>query len=302
MYTHYTRDERAIIALGLRLNKSYKTIADEIGRNKSSVWREVNRNKDNNGIYKVWKADRKSKYRRLYSKTSERLLETHQRMAKEIEALLDPLISPEVIAHFYEINHGTIYAWIYRSRSDLKIKLPRGGKKRRKYGSKRGKKQGWTKAVCPIEEHVEKNENWEGDTIRGKGKASLLTHVERSSLFVKVNQIPDGTADTVQETLRKHPLSGTITYDRGSEFALWKMIEKDTGAEVFFAQPHHPWQRGKNENTNGRLRRVYPKRTDFSKISNKEIREMVNLMNHTPRKTLGWRTPAEVYHNRCTSE
>lgn len=302
MYTHYTRDERAIIALGVRLGRSYKNIGDEIGRNKSSICREVNKNKDIDGVYRVWSADKKAKIRRAHSKKNERLIETHQRIADEVEALLDPLVSPEVIAFLCDIHHQTIYSWIYRSRPDLKKRLPREGKKRRKYGSRRGKKQGWTRLVRSIEEREERQENWEGDTIRGKGKARLLTHVERSSLFTRVDQIPDGTADVVQETLNASPLSGTITYDRGSEFALWKMIEEEIDATIYFACPHHPWQRGKNENTNERLRRVYPKKTDFSRISKKDIKETVDLMNHTPRKSLGWRTPTEVYNDRCTSE
>lgn len=302
MYTHYSRDERAVIAHDLRFKKTYRDIALELGRDKGAICREIQRNKDKDGVYRVWSAHHRARNRRRSSKKEERLIETHWRMEEEIEALLDPLISPEVIANLYGVHHQTIYSWIYRSRPDLKNRLPQRGRKRRIYGSKREKKQGWTRLVRPIDERTEKNENWEGDTIRGKGRARLLTHVERESLFTKVDQLPDGTADAVQETLKNSPLSGTLTYDRGSEFALWKMIEKDTGATIYFAHPHHPWQRGKNENTNQRLRRIYPKSTDFSKISKDDLKATVNLMNHTPRKSLGWCTPAEVYYKRCTSE
>lgn len=101
--------------------------------------------------------------------------------------------------------------------------------------------------------------------------------------------------------MKKKEIEGIITYDRGSEFALWKMIEKDTNTSIYFADPYHPWQRGKNENTNGRLRRIYPKGFDFGTITQQELDEVVDLMNHTPRKTLNWRTPAEVFQERCCS-
>jgi len=96
-------------------------------------------------------------------------------------------------------------------------------------------------------------------------------------------------------------ISGTITYDRGSEFALWKMIEKDTGTSIYFADAYQPQQRGKNENTNGRLRRVYPKGFDFATISQRELDKVVWKMNHTPRKSLSWQTPSEVYERCCNS-
>lgn len=103
----------------------------------------------------------------------------------------------------------------------------------------------------------------------------------------------------VHATLADAPLEGTVTYDRGSEFALWKMIERDTPARIFFADPHSPWQRGKNENTNGRIRRVFPKRFDFSTITQRQLDRVVAKMNRTPRKSLSWRTPEEVFKELC---
>jgi IS30 family transposase len=116
---------------------------------------------------------------------------------------------------------------------------------------------------------------------------------------MRADLIPDGTADTIHAILTQRPLPGTITYDRGSEFALWKMIERDTNVSIYFARAHHPWERGKNENTNGRLRRVFPKRFDFSTITQRQLDRIVHTMNHTPRKSLSWRTPAEVYQKLC---
>ena len=123
--------------------------------------------------------------------------------------------------------------------------------------------------------------------------------MERASLYTRVDLIPNGTADVVRRILKERPLSGTITYDRGSEFALWQMIERDTNATVFFADAHAPWQRGKNENTNGRLRRIYPKRFNFGSIDQKQLDVVVYVMNHTERKSLGFKTPCFVYGRGC---
>ena len=176
------------------------------------------------------------------------------------------------------------------------------GRKRRVYGSRRAQKQGWTRNVRSIDERIEQDENWEGDTIKGVGLARLLTHVERASLFTVADVLERGTADAVHEHVVQRNFNGTITYDRGSEFALWQMIERDTNATIYFAHPYHPWERGKNENTNGRLRRVFPKRFNFSTIIQRDVERVTHLMNHTPRKSLFWRTPCTVYGKCCTSD
>jgi transposase, IS30 family len=301
MYTHITRDDRVVISNGLRCGESYAMIGNRIGKDKGAVWKEVERNKDHDGQYRVWSADRKTQYRKKQSKYGARKIENNEVLARRIEARLHPLVSPEVVAHEVGIAHESIYAWIARSRPDLSIRLPRRGKKRRRYGSKRGQKQGWTKHVRVIDDRPKTHEQWEGDTVKGIGLARLLTHVERRSLFTVADVLSRGTADAVHERVVQKNFNGSITYDRGSEFALWRMIEQDTDIKVYFAHPHHPWERGKNENTNGRLRRVFPKRFDFSTITQREVDGVVWIMNHTPRKSLSWRMPCEVYGKCCTS-
>ena len=301
MYTHITRDDRVVIGDGLRRSESCATIGDRIGKDKSTVWREVYRNRDPGGQYRVWSADRGARQRRKYAKYRERKIENDTELEKRIEIRLHPLISPEVVAHEVGIAHECIYAWIARSRPDLTSRLPQRGKKRRIYGRKRAHKQGWTKHVRSIDERPDTAEQWEGDTIKGEGLARLLTHVERTSLFTIVDVLKRGTADAVHERVIQRNYNGTITYDRGSEFALWRMIERDTNAKVYFAHPYHPWERGKNENTNGRLRRVFPKRFNFSTITQRDVERVTHLMNHTPRKSLFWRTPCVVYGKCCTS-
>jgi IS30 family transposase len=93
----------------------------------------------------------------------------------------------------------------------------------------------------------------------------------------------------------------SITYDRGTTFSLWRYIERDTGTKVFFANARHPWERGTNENANGRLRRVFPKGTRYADINQGMVDEAVEIMNNTKRKCLNWRTPKEVFMGRCTS-
>jgi len=297
MYTHIRRDQRVALAALLRAGYSQRSAAREIDTHPSTVCRELKRNTDLR--YHATHADLLARKRRRESKVRYRKIETDPRLARRIEHMLEPLVSPEVVAHTVGIAHGTIYAWIDRSRQDLLPKLPYRGKKRRRYGGNREAKQGWTKGVPSIRDRTESALSWEGDTVVGSTKTRLLTHVERTSLYTRADILPDGTADRVHATLKQSPLSGVITYDRGSEFALWRMIEKDTSATVFFADPHSPWQRGKNENTNGRLRRVFPKRFDFSTITKRHLDRVVSKMNHTPRKSLSWKTPAEVFKELC---
>lgn len=304
MYHHITEDKRISLVALLRAGLSQHEVAKTLGINQSSVSRELVRNREGSEPYHAWHADRMAKERRMKSKEPFRKIERDLVLAAHIEARLHPLVSPEVIAHDERVSHDTIYTWIYRSRPDLKMRLPQRGKKRRRYGSKREKKQGWTRDVRSIRERSRGAESrsrvghFEGDTIRGSKRASLLTFTDRKSRYEFAVKIPGEQCDPVREAIAKHHEAMKVrsfTFDRGSCFSLWRMIEKDTGAKTYFADPHAPWQRPTNENTNGRLRRVYPKGTDFSIISQRDIDRTVYLMNHTKRKCLDWRTPAEVF-------
>ena len=149
----------------------------------------------------------------------------------------------------------------------------------------------------PGAEHRSRTRHFEGDTVRGP-KSSLLTLTDRKSRFEEAVIIPYEGCDPVHGEIiaRKEKLEArSFTFDRGSAFSLWRRIERDMNAKVFFADPHAPWQRGTNENTNGRLRRVFPKGFDFDTITQRDVDAVVWLMNHTKRKCLNWRTPAEVF-------
>ena len=300
MQRHINTNDRSVIASMLGSGYKQKDIAETLGFTKGAISKEIKRNRDEDGVYRVFSAKRKARQRRKDSKIKYRLIDNDIDIIKQIKERLHPLVSPEVIGHELNIHHQTIYSYIYRQEKGLINKLPQRGHKRRKYGSKRGRKIGWTTKVKSFRDNPKKV-YWEGDTIKGKSRSRILTHVEYRSLYLKADLISDSTADSVHAILKKKPIHSNIVYDRGSEFALWRMIERDLNIEVFFADPHSPWQRGKNENTNGRLRRIFNKKFDFDTLDNRQLQKVVHLMNHTPRKSLNRRTPAEVYESLHSS-
>jgi transposase, IS30 family len=299
MHRHFNREDRIALGALKRAGLSQAEIARQLGFNRSTIGRELERNQKPRGGYHALNADIQAVTRRYQSKRQYRIIDTA--LGLVIARQLHPLVSPEVVAHRMGIHHQTIYNWLYRDRLDLLSQLPQRSRKRRRYGSKRAQKQGWTKSVRSIHDRPKSDLSWEGDTVKGGTKTQLLTHVERMSLYTRADLIKSSSADVVHAVLKQSPLSGTITYDRGSEFALWQMIERDTGSTIFFADAHAPWQRGKNENTNGRLRRVFPKRFDFGTINQKQLDTVIHLMNHTERKSLGFKTPCSVYGRGCCS-
>ena len=310
MYHHLTQDQRVALAALLRAGHSQRKAAQELGVNQSSLSRELVRNPRHDGSYHASHAVFLAKERRKTSKILYRKIENNPILAQRIEACLHPLASPETIAHEEDVCAETIYEWIYRSRPDLKEKLPQRGKKRRRYGSKREVKQGWTKDVRSINmrpvpaEHRSQVGHFEGDTVRGVNGA-LLTLTDRKSRYEVAFKIPNEGCNPIHSALVSHAditKARSFTFDRGSGFALWCMIGRDTGAKVYFADAHAPWQRASNENANGRLRRVFPKRSDFGTITQGDVDAVVRIMNHTKRKCLNWRTPCEVFGRCCASD
>ena len=299
MYTHTTREERIALGALLREGYSQKDAAEALGRDASSISRELGRNSKEDGRYHATHADVLARERREGSKQGSRKIENDPELAEKIEEQLHPLVSPEVVAHEVGIVHETIYAWISRTRPDLKQKLPQ----RRRYGSKRAVKQGWTRDVRSIHDMAEDKNVWEGDTIKRRTRSRVGTYVHKRSLFTIADLMPDGTSDSIYSAVfnRTEFDDSSLLLDRGSEFAQWKLIEKKRRVSIFFADPHHPWQRGKNENTNGRLRRVFPKKFDFSTIKQQDLDNVLSKMNHTKRKSLSWATPCEVFSRCCTS-
>jgi len=143
--------------------------------------------------------------------------------------------------------------------------------------------------------------HWEGDLIKGKGNASSVgTLVERTSGYLMLVKMRDATATSAMEgfsaALNRMPLAvrKRMTYDQGREMAKHAEITQNTGVAIYFCDPHSPWQRGSNENTNGLLRQYFPKGTDLCQHGAEELNAVAHALNARPRKTLGWRTPAEA--------
>ena len=303
---HFTRDERSILATLLRIGKTQAECARILGMHRSTISRELKRSL---GEYKVHTAQKLALELRKKSKFTERKIENDRNLEKRIVKLLKIGRSPEQISkEVGRVSDETIYTWIERSRNDLASLLPQRGKVRHVYGKDRSEPQGWTKLVQSIETRPKIVEarsrvgDWEGDTIKGRDRAGLLVHADRKSRFIVAKLIPNGEAETTHAatiaSLKKYPCH-TITYDRGSEFALWKLIERDTGAKVYFAHAHHPWERGTSENSNGLLRRFFPKGIPLGEKLQKDIDKALWNLNHRPRKCLNWKTPCQVFGYCC---
>ena len=143
--------------------------------------------------------------------------------------------------------------------------------------------------------------HWEGDTVESKGhRGGIGTFVDMKSKLVIIRKVRDKSSEEMKDVILKTfslcpELLKTLTLDNGNEFALHDRISHETGALVYFADPYSPWERGLNENTNGLIRRFYPKGTDFNRVPDYELAKIQNLLNCRPRKILGFRSPMEVF-------
>ena len=314
MHTHLTRDDRVRLSALLRAGFTQAACAGQLGVNPSTISREVAR-VTRKERYDASLAQRDAQKKRRESKQKTRIKEDRN-LQRYVVGNLKKGWSPDEIAGRWKFLHGgtfshqTIYDWVRYERKDLIMHLPYQGRKRRTYGSAKEKsryqaaKRSITERPAVVEARSRLGD-WEGDTIVGKERTQrILTHVERVSLYLVADKLDTATSDNVHERtaarMRNLPCE-TITYDNGSEFALHRYIEKDTGAAVYFAHPGSPHERGSNENTNGQLRRFFPKRSRFATITQRDVDRAVRLLNHRPRKSLGYLTPYEVFKHRCVS-
>lgn len=305
MGTHYsqlTLNERYQIQALHELKYSARAIARELGRSNKTVSEELRRL--GNKHYCAVQADNEARQKRKLADKAQRFDAWHQ---EQLDALLTLNYSPEQIAGRIRlevpdkaISCSTCYRQL--KRLNLYHRLPRKGKPRRKRtGSTAGA------ALIPgrvdIDERPaivdEKTEigHWEGDTVYGQD-SYLVTLVERVSKMLLVARVPDKRKETVTAAVNEllTPYSGlceTITFDNGGEFAGHQDIAKALGCSVYFAKPYHSWQRGLNENTNGLLRRYFPKGMALGKLPEEEIDRAQFLINMRPRKALNYQTPLE---------
>jgi IS30 family transposase len=253
-----------------------------------------------------------------------RLLETNTRLHDEVKAGLDQKWSPRQVSkrlrqdfpadETMRVSHETIYESLYlQARGELRTQLTlalRQGRTRRVNRSRATVARGKIPDMVNISERpVEAADRavpgfWEGDLIIGKGgKSQIATLVERTSRFVMLVRIPyDRTAERVAALLARKMqtlpefLRNSITWDQGTEMAAHANFTIKTGIDVYFCDPHSPWQRGSNENTNGLLRQYFPKGTDLSGYTQAELDAVADELNNRPRQTLGWRKPTEVFN------
>lgn len=324
-YKHLSQDEREIIANLLSGGSSLGEIAKAVGRDRSTISRELNRNSPpERRRYVPCRAHARACERKTNANKHERLKNDLVR-----QYVKDGLIkgwSPEQIAGRIRIdhpgqtiNHETIYQYIYHPQNPNRLEmiqlLRRAHKKRRNKGIGRKVRKATIPNRIPLDARPKSVENrhqsghWEGDSlVSRKSKAALNTLVERKSRLVLITKLLRKSADetnrAVIERLKKFPTKGrqTLTLDNGTENAKHEALSTRLGIKCYFARPYASWERGTNENANGLIRWYLPKGTDFRKITPEQIARIEYLLNSRPRKCLGYKTPSEVAaSSRCTS-
>jgi len=318
MYKQFNKESRLELATLLRAKHSIRFCAKHLGFDHSAVIREINRNKDEDGVYKYGLAHIKYLERRKSAKQPTKIIENSPYLKKKIINKLKNHDSPEQIAGVLKrennnqtvLCHETIYQWIYNERPDLKKHLRcKKGKYRRKRGTKKREKQRELEKRRRIDQRPKivderaRIGDWEGDTVLGKEKTQrILTHNERKSGYLIGNKIDKTSAKEIEkitiEVFKKVPKNKrhTITYDNGTEFGEYdKKKERELNIEVYRANKYCSWERGSNENTNGLLREFFPKGNYFANITQKDVDKAVYNLNHRPRKRLNYLTPHQVF-------
>jgi transposase, IS30 family len=313
-------DERVVIMRGLDRGLSYAEIGELLGRDRTVIWREVHRNRNADGDYHAGMAHARATESACRPKDFK--LKDHP-LCKAIEDWMGDGWSPKLIADVLaldypdakelQVSHETIYQCLYvQTRGSLRADLykclstKRSARKHRGPSACRGVYSSGEEFKIsdrpPEADDRAVPGHWEGDLILG-GTASgsaIGTLVERSTRFTILLHLPgDHTADTVAaamiEAMRALPehLRRSITWDRGSEMANWKQIHLELDAPVYFCNPHSPWQRGTNENTNRLLRFWFEKGTDLSGYTKADLKRIQDKLNRRPRPTLDLDTPAQ---------
>ncbi len=312
-YRQLTTEERYHIAALRQDGRSARAIAAELDRHPSTVAREVKRNATPyDGAYRPSFAVEMTSGRRSRSRRNRRYGSGD---FAAVEEQLRREVSPEqVVGKFRRegrpvMSHETIYLhiWADRARNGTLWRHLRGARKqrRKRYGRKdsRGRLAGKTMIGERPDIVAQRRRcgDWEADTVHGKGKACVLTLVDRKSGLVRIAKLTGATAEeTTRAAVRQllgelHPVH-SITADNGSEFHGFKEIERQLGTKVYFANPHHAWERGTSENTNGLVRQYLPKGTCLADVTQEDCDAIAAKLNHRPRKRLGFLSPHEVYY------
>jgi len=312
--------DREEIMVGLAAGESLRVIAARLGRSPSTVSREVRRNSRGARYYRALAAQGQAQWRAARPKTAK--LAGDPVLRGWVQGKLEENWSPEQIsvmlaAEFpgrpeMRVSHETIYQSLYvQGRGALRRELAaclRTGRALRKPRRKAEERRGRIKDMVMISERpAEAGDravpgHREGDLIIGAGnKSAIGTLVERASRFVLLLHLPDGYGPGQVASAMTAAMSGlpaalrrSLTWDQGAEMAGHAQIAVATDLDIYFCDPHSPWQRGSNENTNGLLRQYFPKGTSLAGHTPQDLAAVADELNGRPRKTLGWKTPAEA--------
>lgn len=320
--------ERIVIETLLTEKKSKTYIAEQLKRNRSTVTREVN----------LWVIKKTDKYDAQIAHWYASEMNLNKRNLDKINTFIKLKLfvyrslllgfSPEQIAgrikilypndNIMSISYEAIYQHIYRHRQSrlskkLIMLLPYHHHKRR-YKRKFKKNRIRIKDQVNISQrptHIELRQevgHWEGDLMIGLGQKSAIgTIVERKTRLTFIVKLENRKSETVTHQFAKilktlpQNIRKTMTYDNGMEMANHKWLAHNTGMNIFFANPYSSWERGTNENTNGLIRRFFPKKTDFNTITIEQIKQAQNSLNNRPRKVLGYKTPNEMMNQEITN-
>jgi len=311
-------EERERISRGIAAGQSGRAIARELGRAPSTVCNEI-RAGGGRGRYRALRAERRAAQHARRPKPSK--LARSPRLLAEVEAGLLRRWSPQQISarlkadypddQGMRISHETIYQSLYvQSRGELRRQLTGNLRTKRTTRRSRGRgigTRGQIKGMVPISQRPPEVEDravpghWEGDLLLGAyGRSSVATLVERKTRYVLLARLgSDRTTEHVIDALKQRigelptQLALSLTWDQGKELAAHERFTAETEIDVYFCDPHSPWQRGSNENTNGLLRQYLPKSSDLAARSQVELDQIAAELNGRPRQTLNWATPAE---------
>ncbi len=306
-YQQLTLEQRYQISALLKLGFNQSAIAKELGVHKSTIGRELKRNRSRRG-YRAKFAERQA-FSRRREKVKPRISDETW---SEVEAHIKEQWSPAQISGRRAlegkraVSHECIYQRIYRDRragGALYLNLRCQKKRKKRYG--KYDRRGTLVNQISIEERPaivgQKNRlgDWELDTIIGKGhRQAIVSMTERKSKLLRMKKVNRKTGILVKQAICRK-LTGltvhTLTSDNGREFAEHASIAERLRADFYFCHPYSSWERGLNENTNGLIRQYFPKRSEFAKITDKDIKLAEDKLNNRPRKTLGYQTPNEVY-------
>lgn len=328
-YCRLSFAEREEISKGIFAKESFSDIARRLDREVSTISNEVHiQVKRRHWCYSAIKGQELADNKRK-TQGRKKKLDGNERLLSYVQAKLRKDWSPEEIAQRLKldyandmtmrISHETIYQYLYcLPRGELKKELMKGLRQERKLRLDRKAihlRRPGIKDIISISERPKEAEDriipghWEGDLIVGKMHQSAIgTLVERTTRLTLLVPLKEKDAVSVSKAFalafKRIPKQFTksLTYDRGTEMAEHRQFTKETKIQVFFADPHSPWQRGTNENTNGLIRQYFPKGIDFKTVSLAAIKKAENRLNSRPRKALGFYTPSECFYELITDQ